>query len=105
MVYHLEDKPLSGAYRLGPFKIIFGQEFPYQGWYDTDRTALVCNNKKNKKKNKKKFRKKNKKKSRKKYKKESRKKIGKVYRRNWKSIIEEKRIKPSHSYLEFPDIS
>ena len=42
MVYNLISDPLSGAYRKGPFKIIFGVKFSRQGWYDTDHTALQC---------------------------------------------------------------
>ena len=42
MVYNLKNSPLSGAYRKGPFKIIFGKKFNKQGWYDTDNTALQC---------------------------------------------------------------
>ena len=42
MVYNLKNNPLSGAYRKGPFKIIFGKKFNKQGWYDTDNTALQC---------------------------------------------------------------
>merc|ERR1711953_619360 len=42
MVYNLKNNPLSGAYRKGPYKIIFGKKFNKQGWYDTDNTALQC---------------------------------------------------------------
>merc|ERR1712242_43756 len=42
MVYNLKVNPISGAYRYGPYKIIFGKKFNKQGWYDTDNTALQC---------------------------------------------------------------
>ena len=42
MVYNLKTNPLAGAYRQGPYKIIFGKKFNKQGWYDTDNTALQC---------------------------------------------------------------
>ena len=42
MVYNLKVNPISGAYRFGPHKIIFGKKFNKQGWYDTDNTALQC---------------------------------------------------------------
>ena len=42
MVYNLKIDPVSGAYRFGNFKIIFGKKFNKQGWYDTDNTALQC---------------------------------------------------------------
>lgn len=68
MVYNLRKVPLSGAYRRGPYKIIFGKKFNKQGWYDTDNTALQCSrmirDKKSKRKEEKELKKKNKKKSR-----------------------------------------
>merc|ERR1712025_807991 len=42
MVYNLKMNPISGAYRFGDHKIIFGKKFNKQGWYDTDNTALQC---------------------------------------------------------------
>ena len=43
MVYNLKSDPISGAFRQGPYKIIFGKKFNKQGWYDVDNTALQCN--------------------------------------------------------------
>ena len=48
MVYNLQTRPLSGAYRKGDFKIIFGR-VGKSGWYDTDNTALQCSKKTDKK--------------------------------------------------------
>ena len=42
MVYNLKSDPISGAFRQGPYKIIFGKKFNKQGWYDTDNVALQC---------------------------------------------------------------
>jgi len=42
MVYNLKSDPISGAFRHGPYKIIFGKKFNKQGWYDTDNVALQC---------------------------------------------------------------
>jgi len=54
MVYNLKVGPVSGAIRLGDYKLLFGKKFNKQGWYDVDNTALHCDrfykNKKEKRK-------------------------------------------------------
>ena len=42
MVYNLKMGPVSGAIRVGDFKLLFGKKFNKQGWYDVDNTALQC---------------------------------------------------------------
>ena len=42
MVYNLKMDPVSGAIRVGNYKLLFGKKFNKQGWYDVDNTALQC---------------------------------------------------------------
>ena len=40
MVYNLRIAPLSGAFRVGPHKLIFGRDFKKNNWYDIDTVML-----------------------------------------------------------------